>query len=68
MILTAPYARKPSHRRILLLIFSIIAYQGSYFWIANAAAKNSDFIRLNYIFVGSSLIALAFLIAIKRRF
>lgn len=68
MILTTPYSRKPSHRRVLLLMFGIIAFQGSYFWIANAAAKNANFILLNYILVGFSLASLIFFTAAKRRF
>jgi hypothetical protein len=68
MILTTPYSRKPSHRRILLLMFGIITFQGSYFWIANAAAKNANFILLNYALVGFSLASLIFFTAAKRRF
>jgi lipopolysaccharide export LptBFGC system permease protein LptF len=68
LILTAPYSRKPSYRRMFFLILIITAFQGSYFWIANAAAKDSAFIRLNYILIGLSAIISAILITIKRRF
>jgi lipopolysaccharide export system permease protein len=67
LILTAPYSRKPSYRRMFFLILLITAFQGSYFWIANAAAKNLAFIRLNYILIGFSAILSVILIAMKRR-
>jgi lipopolysaccharide export system permease protein len=68
LILTTSYTRKPSHWRILLLIFAIIVFQGSYFWITNASAKNLEFVRLNYMLTGVSAIILAISTVMKRKF
>lgn len=62
LILLAPYVRHHQHKEMALLIAIIIVFQGSYFWIANAAAKNLEFVKLNYTLVISSLIILITLI------
>ena len=64
LILLTPYARR-YYWRTILLIAIIILFQGSYFWIANAAEKNLDFIKLNYALMGSSLTVLTMLIIKK---
>jgi lipopolysaccharide export LptBFGC system permease protein LptF len=65
LVLLTPYDRKFSYRNIMLLIAAIVMFQGSYFWIANAAAKNLEFIKLNYALIISSLIILAISITKK---
>jgi lipopolysaccharide export system permease protein len=63
----APYSRKFSYLRMIILMAIIIIFQGSYFWITNAAAKNSEFTKLNYILVVSAIITLVVLITGKRK-
>jgi lipopolysaccharide export system permease protein len=58
LILLTPYDRKFSYRNMILLVATIVIFQGSYFWIANAAAKNLEFIKLNYALIISSLVIL----------
>jgi lipopolysaccharide export system permease protein len=67
LILLAPYARKLSNWRTIILMAIIIIFQGSYFWLANAAAKNLEFAKLNYILVIFSALVLIALIIKKRR-
>jgi lipopolysaccharide export system permease protein len=67
MILMAPYSRNPSSWRILLLVFIIIMFQGSYFWISNAAAKDLKFVHLNYTLICSSIIVFIVSIVVKCR-
>jgi lipopolysaccharide export LptBFGC system permease protein LptF len=65
LILLTPYNRKFSYKNVMLLIAAIVIFQGSYFWIANAAAKNLEFIKLNYALIISSVIILTTLIIKK---
>ncbi|MDR3180066.1 MAG: LptF/LptG family permease [Holosporaceae bacterium] len=51
LLLLSPYRRKPSYIRMLTLTFAIIFVQGTFFWMANAAAKNPIFIAFNYTFI-----------------
>jgi lipopolysaccharide export system permease protein len=66
-ILLAPYRRKPSNLRMLILIIGILGFQGCYFWIANAAARNPEYVLLNYALVVSFLVVLTVLIEKKHR-
>jgi lipopolysaccharide export system permease protein len=66
LILMAPHSRKPSSWRMVLLTALILIFQGSFFWIANAATRNLEFAKLNYILAISSIIATAALIAKNR--
>jgi lipopolysaccharide export system permease protein len=59
LILLAPYERRFPYGKIILLTAAVTVFQGSYFWIVNAAAKNLEFIKLNYALVISSVIILA---------
>jgi lipopolysaccharide export system permease protein len=65
LVLLTPYDRKFSYKNMMLLIAAIVMFQGSYFWIANAAAKNLEFIKLNYALIISSVIILAMSITKK---
>jgi lipopolysaccharide export LptBFGC system permease protein LptF len=65
LILLSTHARRHSQWKAILLIAIIILFQGSYFWIANTAAKNLEFAKLNYALVISSLIILTALIIKK---
>jgi lipopolysaccharide export LptBFGC system permease protein LptF len=67
LILLAPYSRKRSNWRMIFLSALIMCFQGSYLWIANAAVRNPDFIKLNYILIFASIIILAALIARDRK-
>jgi lipopolysaccharide export system permease protein len=67
MIALAPYRRKTKYIRMTMLIAMIIVFQGTYFWIANAAAKNLKFVDFNYILISISIVALTMLIFIKNR-
>jgi len=67
LIFLAPYRRKSSPVRMIILMTLIVALQGSYFWIANAAAKDPKFINLNYILVASCLFIITTLIIRKSR-
>lgn len=67
LILLAPYARRHSHWRTTVLIAIIFIFQGSYFWLANAAAKNLEFAKLNYVLVISSMLILIALIIKKHK-
>lgn len=61
LILLAPYTRKQTYIRMGILILLIVAFQGTYFWIVNAAAKSPNFTLLNYVMVFSALACSAFL-------
>jgi lipopolysaccharide export system permease protein len=58
LIMLAPYTRKHSSFRMTLLIAIVVLFQGSYFWIANAAAKTPQFNALNYALIIFSIVAL----------
>jgi lipopolysaccharide export system permease protein len=66
LIFLAPYRRKPSSWRMIILMSGVTTFQGCYFWIANAAAKNLEYVKLNYLLVMISLIILVAQIAKKR--
>jgi lipopolysaccharide export system permease protein len=51
LVLLSPYRRKPSYARMLALTSAIIFVQGTFFWMANAAARNPIFIAFNYAFI-----------------
>lgn len=55
--LTVPYTRKPTHKYILILTAYVILFQGIYFWLFNAAAKDASFIVAGYLFTIVCLIA-----------
>jgi lipopolysaccharide export system permease protein len=67
LVMLAPYSRKTSYFRRSFLIISIIVIQGSYSWIANAAANQSFFIYLNYLLLISLVLVLLSLIYKKRK-
>ena len=67
LILLAPYNRKPTYVRMGMLIFLIVAFQGTYFWIVNAAARSPNFTLLNYLAVLSALTSSAFLVLRKMK-
>jgi lipopolysaccharide export system permease protein len=59
LVLLAPYARRRSSWKIILLTAVVIMFQGGYFWIANAAGNNLEFAKLNYILIVSSIVIIA---------
>ncbi|MDR1375435.1 MAG: LptF/LptG family permease [Holosporaceae bacterium] len=67
MILQSPYRRKPTIFRMGCLVVTIVLFQGVFFWIANASAKNPELIILNYVLVGSSFLAITTLVIQKRK-
>jgi lipopolysaccharide export system permease protein len=67
VILMAPYRRKKTYLRMIALIATIVVFQGTYFWITNASAKDLVFVTLNYVFVFASLFILVALICIRNR-
>ncbi len=48
MVLMAPYKRGRRYFRIFILITLIVIFQGTYFWVTNAAARDFVFININY--------------------
>jgi lipopolysaccharide export system permease protein len=68
MILQSPYRRKPTIFRMGCLVFTIVLFQGIFFWIANTSARSPELIALNYGVVGGSFLALIILIGQKRKF
>jgi lipopolysaccharide export system permease protein len=62
-IAAAPYSRKSSLGRIVMMSAIILTFQGVYFWIANVSAKNPEYIPLNYVLTIASLIGTVVLIA-----
>lgn len=66
MILLAPYKRKKSYSRMGCLIALIVFFQGTYFWVANASAKNLFFVKLNYFLIGSLALIFVMLICVKK--
>ncbi|MBR1734714.1 MAG: LptF/LptG family permease [Alphaproteobacteria bacterium] len=51
MILMSPYKRDRGHFITFLLILFIVIFQGTYFWVTNAAARDFMFIKINYLMV-----------------
>ncbi|GHU11821.1 hypothetical protein FACS189449_04080 [Alphaproteobacteria bacterium] len=66
VILTA-HRRKSSYSRIIALVSAIIFIQGTFFWMANASAKNPTLIGFNYIFIWILLVTLLMLVIFRRR-
>jgi lipopolysaccharide export system permease protein len=67
LILLAPYSRRFSYLRMIILMVIIVVLQGSYLWITNAAAKNPEFIKLNYAMIIFATIMPITLILGKRK-
>jgi lipopolysaccharide export system permease protein len=63
----APYSRRFSYVRMMILMIIILVFQGSYFWITHAAAKNSEFTPLNYLLMFFAIITPIILIIRKRK-
>lgn len=51
IIVQAPYKRVRKYFRIFVLILLIVAFQGTFFWISNAAAKDLKFVPFIYALV-----------------
>jgi lipopolysaccharide export system permease protein len=67
LIILAPYRRKSSYLGMVALVSIIIIIQGTFFWIANASAKEPKFISLNYALIAFAISILIVLIARCRR-
>lgn len=66
IILLAPHKRKKSYGRMTFLIILIVFFQGTYFWITNASAKDLLFVKISYILLGSLIFLFAALIYVKK--
>jgi lipopolysaccharide export LptBFGC system permease protein LptF len=67
MTVLATYSRRMRYTRMTLLITIIIIFQGTYFWIANAAAKDLKFVNANYMLIAVFIVASSILIFVKNR-
>lgn len=52
----APYSRNRSVKRIVVSFALIIALQGVYFWVTNAAANNENLVQAIYVLVFGALL------------
>ncbi|MDR2067459.1 MAG: LptF/LptG family permease [Holosporaceae bacterium] len=68
IIVQSPHRRKPTIPRMGYLVSAIVLFQGFFFWIANASAKNPELVALNHVLVEGSFLALVILIWQKRKF
>jgi lipopolysaccharide export system permease protein len=67
IVLLSSYRKKSSYMKIFILLSSVIFIQGTYFWIANASAKNATFIMFNYGFVAFLLIVSSLMTFLRYR-
>lgn len=62
LMIMAPYKRRQTNVRLLLLIILIVVFQGTFFWVTNAAAKDLEFVEYIYALVGTPIAILPLLI------
>lgn len=67
VILMAPYKRELKYFRMFILITLIIIFQGTYFWVTNAAARDFTFIKINYAMTLIPMLVLPFLVFWRNR-
>lgn len=67
LVLMAPYKRGRKYFRIFVLVVLIVVFQGTYFWVANAAAKDLMFVKFVYTLVVIPILILPLLIFLKNR-
>lgn len=67
LVLTPSHRRQQTNARLLILMILIVMFQGTFFWITNAAAKDLRFVEYIYAWVGVLIVALPMLILWKNR-
>lgn len=67
LIVMASYRRRQRNVSLLILIILIVVFQGTFFWITNAAAKDIKFIEYIYDLVGVPIAVLPVLIWWRNR-
>lgn len=66
LIVMVPYRRRQKSLGLWLLILFILVFQGTFFLITNAAAKDLNFVEYAYAWVGMPMIILPMLIFYKK--